>query len=177
MTRANCTHFNCQVTGPNLSAELDAAGINWVGYFGGTTNACLTPAPGATDQFRQGYVTPHSPFAYYPTLGANASGVAAYCRNHLRLLEELGDRAGRGDLSGYTLIVPDSCDDGHDIPGGYGGIPTAIPWAVREVAILTSYPAWDARSLAVVVFDEGAPGEVSGCCGSAGGGRPVGFLL
>ena len=179
-TKANCRRFNCPIGGTQIAHQLDAARLSWKAYFGGTANPCLTPTPGASDEFTRGYVTHHNPFAYYPAIGADPSGGTAYCKQHLRPLAELGDDAGAGHLPTFMFVVPDSCDDGHDNPcsdGRPGGLSLALKWAAGEVTTLTRAPGWDDHSLAVVAFDEARNDDASGCCGGQGGGWTAAVLI
>ncbi len=179
-TQADCPNFDCTVSGPNLAGQLDTAKVTWKGYFGGADNPCVTPQPGSPDQFVQGYVTHHNPFAYYPAVGADPNGGSAACQSHLRPLSELGDDAGRGSLPGFSFIIPDSCDDGHDRPcqdGRPGGVSTATAWLTQAVQTIKASPGWDSHSLLVVTFDESESDDTSGFGGAQGGGRVATVLV
>lgn len=178
-TRQNCPDFNCQVGGPNLADQLEAAGRSWKEYVGGTTTPCLTPSPGSHDNFVSGYVMHHNAFAYYPSAGASPAGGTPFCQAHVRPLDEVGQDAGSG-LPAFALLVPDSCDDGHDQPckdGRVGGLATAVPWLAREVGTIVGSPSWTSRSLLVITFDEGAGGDNASCCGTSNGGHVATVLI
>jgi phosphatidylinositol-3-phosphatase len=180
-TQADCPKFDCSLSDPSVATQLDTAGLTWQGYFGATTEPCRTPVPGQEDPYQKGYVTHHNPFAYYPALGANPSGGTAACQAHLRPLGELGDDAGAGKLPSFSMLVADSCEDGHDGPcadGRPGGIRTAGQWVTAAANTVIKSPAWSANSAFVIVFDESDAGDNTGCCGhSQGGGRVAGVVL
>jgi hypothetical protein len=179
-TRKDCPQFDCQYGGPNLADQLDAAGRQWKEYVGGTTAPCLTPSPGAHDSFVDGYVMHHNPFAYYPRVGAGPGGGSSYCRDHLLPLSEVGNAATSGNLPEFGLLVPDSCEDGHDVPcrdGRPGGMATAGQWVTRELTALLQSKQWSDRSLLVVTFDESVGSDTSSCCGGPAGGKVLTLLI
>ena len=179
-TRADCPRFDCQVSDASLATQLDTAGVSWKGYFGATTEPCRTPVPGQQDPFEKGYITHHNPFAYYPALGASPTGGTPACQAHLRALNELGDDAGAGRLPGFSLVVPDSCEDGHDKPcddGRPGGISTAGKWVAGAASTITKSPSWSAASALVIVFDEDDASDNTGCCGQLQGGGHVAAVV
>jgi phosphatidylinositol-3-phosphatase len=179
-TRRDCPQFDCQYSGRNLADQLNASGRAWKEYVGGTTTPCLTPAPGSHDPFVDGYVLHHNPFAYYPQVGAGPNGGSASCRDHLRPLSEVGVDAASGSLPEFGLLVPDSCEDGHDVPcsdSRPGGVETAGQWVARELTTLVQSKQWTDRSLLVVTFDESIGSDTSSCCGGSDGGRVLTILI
>jgi hypothetical protein len=180
-TRADCPRFDCPVSDASVVTQLDIAGLSWKGYFGATTEPCKTPVPGQEDPYQVGYVTHHNPFAYYPALGANPAGGTPSCKAHLRPLGELGDDAGGGRLPTFSMLIPDTCEDGHDSPchdGRPGGIRTASRWLTAALSTVTRSPSWTRDSAFVMLFDESDATDNSGCCGqSQGGGRVAAVIV
>lgn len=178
-TKADCLNFDCQVASRTLPEQLDAAHVVWSGYLGGTNQPCHAPMANQPDPYQSGYITHHNPFAYLPSVGADANIGSDYCRAHLHTLGSAAD-AQKAALRGFTLVVPDSCDDGHDRPctvGRPGGMATAGSFAQQFAAALTASPTWDSRSLLVITFDEADPGDPRNCCHSPGGGRVATIMI
>jgi hypothetical protein len=116
----------------------------------------------------------------------------SYCRAHSVDLEQLWvDARSPTTLPAWSFVEPDTCHDGHDTssiggctldpegPGNPAGVGAIDAWLPGFVSRLLASPAWDARSLLVITFDEGAATDTSGCApcrdGSAGG--RIGALL
>jgi hypothetical protein len=181
---------------PTLGALLDAKGLSWKVYSEGMDGApgghnCLYPPDTSQPDFYQGpgtngYTTRHNPAPWFDSVRLHG-GNDVYCRAHNVDLTRLWvDAAKSSTLPTYSFIQPDTCHDGHDDSPASGGCsadpegptaPTGVAainaWLPSFVRRLTTSKAWDARSLLIVTFDEGAGSDTSGCTpcqdGSAGG--------
>jgi hypothetical protein len=188
-------------TVPTFAAPLDASRHTWKVYSEGMNGAplggdCLHPISRLAPDFYQGpltngYATRHNPAPWFDSV-LTKGGSEEYCRAHSVDLTRLWtDSASPRTLPSWSFIEPDTCHDGHDTsstggcaldpegptaPSGTAAIDAWLPAFVRR---LTTSPAWDARSLLVITFDEGASADTSGCtpCGDGSAGGRVGALL
>src|SRR5205823_4622153 len=85
-----------------------------------------------------------------------------------------------GNLSDFTLVVPNDCDDGHDpCPGGHSDpVRQFDSFLARELPKIQSSPGWDAaRDVIAITWDEGGdppqqPAALRGTHGGAEAPRP-----
>lgn len=113
---------------PSIFSQL---GSDW--------KALVESMPGACDHVTSGeYAARHNPAVYFTT-------IASRCRRSdvpLRLPLNLG--------AGFTMIVPNVCDDMHSCP-----VATGDAWLRRFVPLILSCPQYQARSLVLfITFDE-----------------------
>lgn len=185
--------------GRNITDQLVGKGLTWKSYMEGMGKPCLHPdLTNATDPYQNGYATRHDPFVYYPDIVGYPPGPlptavapAQDCATHVvdgsQLAADLGSEATTPNLS---FIVPDTCDDGHDVCGSIGEEAQLDNWLRRTVPAILASPAYQDRGALFITFDESditaAPSsqaEYKGCCASgpdgAGldGGGQVGLLL
>lgn len=170
--------------GRNVGDQFDDAGRSWAGWMGGMSRPCQHPAlTDPNDPYQTGYATRHDPFVYYPTVVENP----ARCAAHVRPLNQLPPLLAKGGdgVPEYNLIVPDTCDDGHDAPcadGRPGGLVSADAWLKANLPLIFNSTAYKDRGALFITFDEASNSDTSGCCatgysrlGYDGGGR-VGLL-
>lgn len=188
-------------TVPTLGALLDGAGLSWRIYSEGMVGApgggnCLhAPVSSLPDPYQgpltNGYATRHNPAPWFASV-LDKNGSEAYCQAHNVDLAQLWkDAASPSTLPAWSFIQPDTCHDGHDTsstggcaldpegplaPSGVAAIDAWLPDFVKQ---LTSSPAWDAGSLLVITFDEGATTDTAGCapCNDTSAGGRIGMLL
>lgn len=188
---------------PTLATTLDRAGLSWKIYSEGMDGApaghnCLhSPSLSLPDPYQgpgtNGYATRHNPAPWFHSVldkGTNES----YCQAHSVDLDQLSvDDQKATTLPRWSFVEPDTCHDGHDDQGGSSGgcaldpegpaAPSGVAainsWLPGFVKGLTSSPAWDARSLLVVTFDEGASSDSTGCvpCKDTSAGGRIGALF
>jgi hypothetical protein len=189
--QADClTWASCYLTerarvdgGRSVADQLDDAGRSWAAYMGGMSRPCQHPAvTDPVDPYTTGYATRHNPFVYFPPVVDNP----ARCAAHVRPYGELPVALAKGDVPDFSFIVPDTCDDGHDVPcadGRPGGLVSADAWLKANVPLILNSTAYKDRGALFVTFDEASNSDTSGCCatgvsrnGFEGGGR-VGLLM
>ncbi len=129
VTDDSCPH---NLTGPNLSTELAAAGRSFTGF------AESMPAPGYTACTGSNgrYARKHNSWANFADVPAAANQTfAAFPRDYSR-------------LPTISFVSPDMCNDIHDCP-----VPTGDTWLRNN---LGGYADWAKanNSLLVVTFDE-----------------------
>ena len=160
---SDCT--SCLVQGPNLGAQLSAAGVTWGAYFEGMPAPCFL-GPQSPDG---SYAEKHDPFAYFDDIRSSP----ALC-HHLQPLTSLTPLLA-GPASGvprFVWVTPNMCHSGHDCSPAEAG-----SWLEGFVGSVTASPAWRQGGLLVVTWDEG-DGDAgvdprTGTVTSSGGGGPV----
>ena len=186
---------------PTFGGLLGADGRTWKVYSEGMDGApgghnCLhAPNRNGPDPYQgpgtNGYATRHNPAPWFASV-LEEGGSEAYCQAHNVDLSQLwSDVRSPRTLPSWSFIEPDSCHDGHDGsamggcafdpegPSAPSGLAAIDAWLPGFAARLMSSPAWDAGSLLVVTFDEGAPTDTSGCvpCHDTSAGGRIGALL
>jgi phosphatidylinositol-3-phosphatase len=118
------------VSGPNLGAQLLAAGMTFAGYSEGL------PAAGDTSCRAGRYARKHNPWVSFPALPSEVN------QPYSALPEDYAD------LPTVAFVVPDLCNDMHDC-----GVAAGDDWARQELA---PYVEWARThdSLLIVTFDE-----------------------
>ena len=144
---------DCFVDGPSLPDLLEASGRSWKAYIEGL------PAAGFLGSYSGRYAMKHNPFVYF---NAVRKDPARLTRSVVRLAE-LADDLDKNALPDYAFIVPDMCNSAHDC-----GVEVTDAWLGGVVGSILKSPAFNASSLLVLTFDEGATDR--GCCGLAKGG-------
>jgi hypothetical protein len=113
---------------PSIFSEL---GSNW--------RSLVESMPSACDHVTSGsYAARHNPAVYY-------TGVAAACRR-----QDLPMSLPLRLSAGFTMIVPNVCDDMHSCP-----VSTGDAWLRRIVPLILASPQYQSRSLVLfITFDE-----------------------
>lgn len=186
---------------PTFGNLLDAHGRSWKVYSEGMAGApaggnCLhAPSRDAPDPYQgpgtNGYATRHNPAPWFDSV-LEKGGSEAYCQAHsVDLSRFWTDAASPRTLPSWSFVQPDTCHDGHDTsslggctadpegPGAPSGVAAIDAWLPGFVNRLTGSRAWDAGSLLVITFDEGASSDTSGCvpCHDTSAGGRIGALL
>lgn len=166
---------------PNITDQLQAAGLSWKGYMedmgadpGREAATCAHPAIGALDNTQaasatDNYATRHNPFMYFHSIIDDQ----AYCDTHVVNLNTLeDDLASTATTANYSFIVPGLCHDGHDAPcanGKPGGLESVNVFLQAWVPKILAAPAFRQSGLLIITFDEshGPQSDSSACCGAA----------
>jgi len=165
---------------PTLADQLESAGLTWKAYLedmgqdparearscGHVPVGAREASSGATraDQ----YAARHNPFVYFHAIIDDA----ARCAEHVVNLEQLpADLASTATTPNFGFIVPNLCNDGHDVPcidGRRGGLSAIDAFLTRWVPRIEQAQAFRADGLLVITFDEsdsdGGAGAAA-CCG------------
>lgn len=180
-TKADCFSYDCIFEAPqdrNIGDQLEAAHWDWRAYMESMPAPCAHPTTsGPVDPYLVGYATRHNPFVYYrDVVGPDISVASARCATHdLPYTRFAGDLRHHA-VGNYTLIVPNTCNDGHD-RGENCALPTADRWLAANVPqILRSREYRDDGAL-IVTFDESDGADTRGCCGNSAGGRIATVVL
>ena len=161
---------------PSLMSQLDAAHLTWKGYFQGMPypgfrGVCYPDRCDGVPDYSALYAGKHNGIPYFKSVQQSDAEFAK-----MGPVEDLaGDLAGTPPNFGY--IVPDQCHDMHgappycvdaSTPGGVNDnllVSAADAYAGQLVQAITTAHFWSQGNNAVVItWDEGADGDVSGCC-------------
>jgi acid phosphatase len=141
---SDCT--GCDQPGPDLGAQLSAAGISWGAYMEDLPSPCFLGPQSANGL----YAEKHDPFAYF----ADVRSVPAVCA-HIQplgaLTSLLAPGAPAAAVPRLVWVTPNLCDDGHNC-----SVETSGTWLQSFVATVTASPAWADGGALVVTWDEGS---------------------
>jgi phospholipase C len=151
-----------------VADQLREKGSSWKAYLQDMTTPCRHPALSSLDGTQQArvgdqYAARHNPFVYFHSL-LDSGDCLAHDVDLSQLQADLGNAA---TTPGYSFIVPNLCEDGHDAPcvdGRAGGLAAADQFLQTWVPRILGSPAWGEGSLLVITFDEAESGDATACC-------------
>ena len=158
----------------NLGDQLDAAGLPWKIYAESMPAPC-TFSPAAPTTYSAPYAERHNPGVFFQSLTTDTTRCAA----HVVPYEDpsagfAADLASEATTPSFSLIVPNSINDGHDgTPPD--SITAADTWLANNVPAILASPAYQDGGLLVITFDEGV--STQGCCGDNPGGGSIATLV
>jgi len=162
---SDCT--TCDQTGPDLGAQLSAAGITWGAYMENMPGPCFT-GPQSSDGL---YAEKHDPFVYFADV-RHVAGVCGHVQPLGALTPLLSRTAAAQDVPRFVWVTPNLCDDGHNCSAATSGT-----WLAGFMATVTASPAWADGGAVVVTWDEGATDDgidpATGAVSSTAGGGNV----
>src|SRR5437588_1617219 len=149
----------------------------------GQPKTCRHPALGAKDSTQSArvgdqYAARHNPFVYFGSI----VDTPACIHNDVPLDQLPADVRSASTTANYSFIVPNLCNDGHDlkcVDGRQGGLAAADAFLRTWVPRILSSPAYRQSGLLVIMADEaeeaidwaqampiGVPagGDASACC-------------
>jgi hypothetical protein len=145
---------------PDLTSQLDAAGLSWKGYFQSM------PKPGYKPDCSPGpcyYASKHNGPIYFDSV----NGSKAELKKEVPITQLATDLAGTPP--NYSEIIPDIC---HDMHGGTGTcandtdaqlVQAGDTYAASVVSQITAAPFWTSGNNAIViVWDEGTTNDGGG---------------
>jgi len=166
----------CHQSIGNVFQQLQSTGRTWFEFNESAANACDIVDHGAAWS-KNIYSAHHNPALYYTGLHGNGYDEAiapnATCREHNLATGTTGpddtsamDAAlAAGKVGDLNVIVPNDCENGHDPCGTRDPVRQFDDFLAREVPRIEASPAFDAQSVILVTWDEGAdppnrPGHV-----------------
>ncbi|HET6965351.1 MAG TPA: alkaline phosphatase family protein [Acidimicrobiales bacterium] len=178
------------VSAPNLATQLTDAGQTWKGYFQNLPyvdpSQAVSSGPHANGPYTYKwpsnsnalYASKHNPFINFTATQGDLSSMVPD--------NQLGTDLATGDLTNYSLVVPDQCHDMHGTGGcssTNGLIAAGDQYVGSTVQEVMASPTWKHGNNAIVVTwdeddfsDSGQTG--TGCCGSdPGGGHVVTIVI
>ncbi len=163
----------------SVGPQLSHAGFTWKGYMQDmdaepgvqrttcrgpyTENRIENPVPVGNPKVPDDYKDKHNPFVYYHAVFDNLS----YCDRHdVPFTSFVNDLQQIKTTPNYSFIVPNQCDDGHDMPncsdGTPGGPSRYDAFLQKYIPLIQASPAFKQDGLIVILFDEGVTGL--SCC-------------
>lgn len=157
----------------NIGDQLDAAGLPWKVYAESMPAPC-TYSPTAPTSYNAGYAERHNPGVFFQSLTGDPQRCAAHVVPYLDGSGNglAADLASESTTPSYSLIVPNSLDDGHDNPPGLAGADT---WLSENLPAILNSPAYLDNGMVIVTFDEGT--STQGCCSANPGGGYIATLV
>jgi phosphatidylinositol-3-phosphatase len=166
----NDTPDRCHQDVPNLLQQLDRSQRTWTDWQESMTNACDWVDHG-DDWSENVFSAHHNPAVYFT--GIHGTRYDEAVRPRSECLERdlpMGTTApndtsafdtalASGQLSDFSLVVPNDCEDGHDPcpTAGADRIRQFDRFLAREIPLIQTSPAWDPRrDLIVITWDEGS---------------------
>jgi phosphatidylinositol-3-phosphatase len=165
----NDTPDACHQNVPNLFQQLDATHRSWTDWQESMDNACDWVDHGS-DWSENVFSAHHNPAVYFTGIHGRRYDEAIRPKPECRARDLPMGTTGpddtsafdaalaAGNLSDFTLVVPNDCDDGHDpCPGGHSDpVRQFDSFLARELPKVQSSPVWDpARDLIAITWDEG----------------------
>ena len=147
---------------PNLADLIEASGRTWKTYEEDMPSACFVGD-------KKLYAQKHDPLIYFDSVRLNP----ARCSQNIVPLPQLDSDLAANKLPNFSFVMANLCNSGHDCTPA-----VADAWIGSLVSKLTASPAVGKNSLIIVVYDEGAEGSKTSCCGLLGkGGGQVAALF
>jgi len=186
----SCQQFDysaasCHQDVDNLFAQLDAAGVSWLGWMESMPSPCTLVSTGSPKDLNH-YGAKHNPPIFYDGIeGSNGQWTDPATGECLTKDIPTGG-TGPNDMSAFdaavasggtarfNLVVPNECEDAHDnCPGAGGRIAQFDRFLQREIPTIQ---AGDPDALILVTFDEGKSTQGDGNGHQFAGGGNIAFF-
>ena len=157
----------CIDSGPSIFSQLDDAKISWTEWNESMPNACGFFDMG-TDWAFNIYATHHDPAVYFSKIEG-----ARYMENfdrapNLECLQRVlpmgstgpNDTSAfdaalaTGNISKFNMIIPNECEDSHDLCGTHHRLSQFDGFLQREIPRIVASPAFGKNDVVFVTFDE-----------------------
>jgi hypothetical protein len=161
----------CHQDVPNLFNQLTDAGISWTAWNESMAEPCALVNNGSSKTLNA-YAVKHNPAVYYDGVEGvggvwDANNKSQLCLNSVLSTgdadapndtSDLDAALASGDVARFNYIVPNMCEDGHDTcpPNPPSATGQFDAFLAREVPKILSSPEFDASSVLIVTYDEGA---------------------
>lgn len=166
----------CHQSIGNVFQQLQSTGRTWFEFNESAANACDIVDHGAAWS-KNIYSAHHNPALYFRGLQGGrvdeAIAPALPCRTQDLPMGTTGpddtsafEAALRnGDVGAFNLVVPNDCENGHDLCGTHDRVRQFDDFLAREVPKIESSPAFGTDGTILITWDEGAdpphdPGHV-----------------
>ncbi len=138
-----------QSTTQHLVTLLNNARISWKAY---AENITGTTCP-LTDNYP--YAVRHNPFVYFDDVTSDLDPNSAYCIAHIRPFTELVGDLQKNTVAAYNFIIPNVCDDMHDVCKS-NQIQQGDDWLAQNVPGILNSAAYQQGAL-LITWDEADP--------------------
>jgi phosphatidylinositol-3-phosphatase len=151
----------------NIFNQLQTKGVSWKDWEESMPHACAFYDDG-TDWAGDVYGAHHNPAIYYDDIEGDRYAEdfnkkpKAECIHHVVPMGTTAkdntssfDRELRkGTVPRFNYIVPNDCENGHDLCGGHNTVRQFDAFVKREVTKIKASPAWNSQSVINVTWDE-----------------------
>lgn len=140
---------NHQITTNHLVTLLNNAGISWRAY---QEHVPGTNVPLVTEN---GFSVRHNPFVYFDDVSGTNEPSYAYGIAHVRPYTELKQDLTNNTVARYNFIIPDDCNDGHDVCLPLtNSVLQADSWLAAEVPKILNSAAYTNDGVLFITWDE-----------------------
>lgn len=157
----------CIDSGPSIFSQLDKANTAWTEWNESMPNACGFSDMG-TDWAYDIYTTHHNPAVYFTDIeGARylENFDRAPNRECLQRVLPMGstgpndtsafeEALSSGAISKFNMIIPNGCEDSHDLCGTRHRLSQFDAFLEREIPKILASPAFGNRDVVFITFDE-----------------------
>ena len=121
-----------------------------------------------TTWYKNSYVSHHSPALYFDDIQAHHSSEdvvpSAECRNKMlpagttapNDMSTYNAALASGSVARFNLVVPNNCENGHDLCGGASSLGQFDSFLSREIPKIEASPAFGSNGTIIVTWDEGS---------------------
>jgi hypothetical protein len=157
----------CHQKVDNLLHQLDGAGVSWQEWNESAANPCDMFDHGTT-WYKNGYVSHHSPALYFNDIQAHHSSEdvvpSAECRKKVlpagttapNDMSAYNAALASGNVARFNVVVPNDCENGHDLCGGSSSVGQFDEFLSREIPKVEASPAFGSNGTIIVTWDEGS---------------------
>jgi len=157
----------CHQNVDNLFHQLDRAGVSWQQWNESAATPCDMFDHGTTWS-KHSYVSHHSPALYFDDIQAHHSSEdvvpSAECRNKMlpagttapNDMSTYNAALASGNVARFNLVVPNNCENGHDLCGGTSSLGQFDSFLSREIPKVEASPAFGSNGTIIVTWDEGS---------------------
>jgi hypothetical protein len=151
----------------NIFNQLQVKKISWTDWQESMPHPCAFYDDG-TDWAGDVYGAHHNPAIYYDDIEGDRyvedfnNAPKTVCRHHVLPMgttardntRRFDHALAKGTIPQFNYIVPNDCENGHDPCGGHNTVGQFDAFVKREIAKIKASPAWNARSVINVTWDE-----------------------
>jgi len=155
----------------NIFNQLQGKGVSWKDWEESMPHACAFYDDG-TDWAGDVYGAHHNPAIYYDDIEGDRyfedfnKAPKQECISHdVPMGTTAKDNTStfdqelrNGTVPRFNFIVPNDCENGHDLCGGHNSVGQFDAFVQREVAKILASPAWNSRSVIDITWDEQGDG-------------------
>lgn len=146
----------CRQDVNNIFNQVQKRGISWAAWAESMPHRCALFDSGS-NQAGNHYIAHHNPVIYYSNIAATR-----FCHYHNLPMgttarnntSQFDHRLATGRVPRFNFIVPNDCEDGHARCDRSEKATQFDAFVKREVHKIKASPAWNKRSVIVVVWDE-----------------------
>ncbi len=151
----NASATNMTTTTDHLVTYLQNKGISWKGYMQGIT-AGTCPINSVNS-----YVPRHNPFVFFTDVSGNPPSTAnTNCISHMAPFTQLGTDLQNGTVSKYAFIIPDLCNDMHNVCAPVNNrILQGDQWLQNNLPTILNSQTYQQAGAIFITWDEGVSGD------------------